>query len=97
MTEYKRVTKEDIDNILKAGEVTIIEAGVRSTIVHFVMPNGFELVAHASCVDPDEYDVELGTQLATERLRDQIALLEGYRLFTLGQPWPHEPGKYKRG
>ena len=48
------------------------------TIVAMTLPNGYTLVESSGCIDPDEYDHELGIQLCKEALRRKVWQVEGY-------------------
>lgn len=74
------ITQEYIDDIIKNSTVEIAKMGKKTTVVHFTLPNGFEIVETAACVNPDDYNQEIGEQIATKRIIDKIWLLEGYLL-----------------
>ena len=64
------------------------------TVVIMTLPNGYTLVESSGCIDPKEYDHELGIQLCKEALRRKVWQLEGY----LGKQKFHEnEGKYVIG
>lgn len=79
-----RVTEQQVDKMIANSRVEAIKMGQKTTVVHLTLPNGFELVESAACVDPASYDHEIGTKVALERLKDKIWLLEGYLLHMRG-------------
>lgn len=50
------------------------------TICILTMINGFHVVAHSACVDPANFDVQMGEQIARKKAVDQLWALEGYML-----------------
>lgn len=52
----------------------------KTTIVHAVLANGFEIVESSSCVDPANYDEKLGTEICMKRIEDKIWNLLGFAL-----------------
>jgi hypothetical protein len=79
MSEIK-VTKEQVQAILSASKVEDTKMGEKSTIVCVTLPNGFVIVQSSSCVDPANYDHELGKQICMQRVEDKVWELEGYLL-----------------
>lgn len=75
-----KVTQEQIDEIFNNGtkvENTILD---KTTVVVFKAPNGFTIVESSSCVDPANYDFELGKEICYKRIKDKLWELEGYVL-----------------
>ena len=54
--------------------------GEKTTVVKATLINGFEMVDGSSCVDPKNYDEELGTKICVERMRDKVWMLLGFVL-----------------
>ena len=79
MSEVK-VTKEQVQAIIAASKVEAVKLGEKSTVVSVTLPNGFVIVQSSSCVDPANYDHELGTKICLERVEDKVWELEGYLL-----------------
>lgn len=79
MSEIK-VTKEQVQAILSASKVEDTKMGEKSTIVCVTLPNGFVIVQSSSCVDPANYDHELGKKICMQRVEDKVWELEGYLL-----------------
>jgi hypothetical protein len=75
-----RVTEEQVNEIIAQSQVESVKMGQKTTVVHLTLPNGFELIETAACVDPASYDHEVGVKIALERIKDKIWLLEGYLL-----------------
>lgn len=54
--------------------------GEKTTVVRGVLANGFEVVESSSCVDPKNYNEELGAQISRDRIRDHVWHLLGFVL-----------------
>ena len=50
------------------------------TIVILKLKNGFEVIGQASCVDPLNFDKEIGASIARENAVNKLWELEGYLL-----------------
>ena len=76
----KRVTKEQIEDILNKSEINDMFWSPKTTLVKAVLPNGWVFIEHSSCVDPDNYDHELGVEICMKKITDKLWELEGYLL-----------------
>ena len=54
--------------------------GEKTTVVLLQLVNGFEVVGTSACVDPANYDHEVGKKYARERAITKVWELEGYKL-----------------
>ena len=79
MSEVK-VTKEQVQALIAASKVEDVKLGEKSTVVSVTLPNGFVIIQSSSCVDPANYDHELGKKICLERVEDKVWELEGYLL-----------------
>ncbi|MFE4029188.1 Gp49 family protein [Priestia sp. YIM B13551] len=52
--------------------------GRKTTIVCLTMENGYEVVGTSACVDPDDYDREIGVYWATKDALKRVADIVGY-------------------
>ena len=75
-----KITKEHINKLIAKSHSDDIKMGNKTTVVHLTLPCGFSLIESSSCVDPENYDHELGVQICMRRIEDKIWELEGYRL-----------------
>lgn len=75
-----RVKSEKIENMMRNAKTTVYTAFDKCTIVAMQFDSGFVLVGSSACVDPENYDVELGVKYAKEHIKDQLWTLEGYFL-----------------
>lgn len=51
-----------------------------TTVVELKLRNGFSVVQSSACVDPDNYDHELGIKICKERAKPMIYTLLGFLL-----------------
>lgn len=54
--------------------------GEKTTCVLLILKNGFEVIGFSACVDPVNYNHELGKQYARSRAITKVWELEGYLL-----------------
>lgn len=76
----RKVTQKQIDQIMANTEFRVRTEFDKCTIVIARLPNGFILAESSACVDPANYDPELGEQICRKRIENRIWELEGYRL-----------------
>lgn len=76
-----KVTKDQIQMILDNSEYeTFHRVFGKQCLVVAKLPNGFTIVGESACVDPDNYDEQIGFDLAVDRIKNRIWELEGYNL-----------------
>ena len=75
--EFPRVTVESIEERIEAA--TYAHEGT-TTVAFIRMCNGYVSVGTSACVDPRNYDAELGKRLAYEDAFRALWPLEGYLL-----------------
>ena len=73
-----KVTIDDVKDFIQ--EVEVEKFREKTTIVKAVLKNGFVLVEHSSCVDPINFDMELGKSICMERIENKIWELLGFKL-----------------
>ncbi|MFA2628359.1 Gp49 family protein [Bacillus cereus] len=75
------VTKEKIDEVLKEANFHVQHAVFgKCCIVTAQLSNGFTVVGTSACVDPDNYDSQIGYEIAKKKIEDKLWELEGYKL-----------------
>lgn len=73
-----RVTQGEIDALMD-GDMQVWEPFPNLTVVALRLANGFTVVESSGCIDPANYDRELGVKYAMERIENRVWQLEGYR------------------
>lgn len=74
------ISQEMVDGFIKEAYATTL--GEKTTVVRAVLVNGFEIVESSACVDPENYDKEMGKQICLEKIKDKIWFLLGFLLQT---------------
>jgi hypothetical protein len=75
-----KITKEQVDQLISESKVEDVKIGEKSTVVALTLPNGFTIIESSSCVDPENYDHDLGKSVCINRIGDKVWAFEGYRL-----------------
>lgn len=68
--EGSKLTEFDINRFL--GSIEVNQLDEKTTLVRTVHMNGFVSVEASSCVDPKNYDHEIGTEICLRKIRDKI-------------------------
>lgn len=74
----EKVTSESIEARIK--EIDFFRIGTTITICNITMVNGFSFRGESACVDPENFDEEIGMRLAHKDAFDKIWAFEGYLL-----------------
>lgn len=74
------VTSSQIDAIIASAKIDVFTVYDKCTVVTAQLPNGFVMVESSACVDPRNYDSELGYNACIKRIKDRLWELEGYKL-----------------
>ena len=77
--EADRLTPSMIDDTIVREDYHIFP-GTTLTVCCLILRNGFTVVGESACVDPNNFDVELGRKIARSKAREKIWPLEGYAL-----------------
>lgn len=84
-----KITQEQINGLLDSSETQEHTFRGKELVVSYKLPNGFTICGRGACVDPANFDVEIGRKVAREDAENQLWKLEGYLL----QQRLHEEGK----
>lgn len=77
ITVIEQEVKDNMKDVLCRTEV---EFGKPVTYVTVRMKNGFTLRESTTCVDPANYDENVGKQICLEKIEDKVWMLLGYAL-----------------
>ena len=61
-----KILKQDVDNFITT--VDSLTVGDKTTVVNAHTLTGFDMVRHSSCVDPKNYNEEVGKNYAMEKV-----------------------------
>lgn len=78
-TPGERVTQGHLENIIVARQFVYPE-GTSLTICILTLRNGFTVTGESACVDPRNYDRNIGNSIAHRHAFEKLWLLEGYAL-----------------
>lgn len=70
----------DIDAIMDVTHFHIYTYNNKTTVVIATLQSGFTITESSSCVDPANYDEEIGVDICKERIKNKLWELEGYVL-----------------
>lgn len=77
----KTITKGQIKEIMNNAEYKIFHRVFdKQCVVVAKIYNGFTIVGESACVDPNNYEEEIGYELALKDIENQLWMLEGYLL-----------------
>lgn len=74
------ISQQMVDDFIKGVEVQTI--GDKTTLVHVTLANGFTITEASSCVDPENYSVEIGAEICMEHIKNKVWELLGFLLQT---------------
>lgn len=74
------ITQEHVDEIIKKTKIVYETFGNKTLVGVCTLPNGWVEVFDASCIDPENFDFEVGKDIILKRLNNKIWELEGYLL-----------------
>lgn len=74
------ITETMINDILDNAKIMTTTTFDKCTIVSCQLPNGFVITESSACVDPKNYDLELGKEICMKKIKDKVLELEGYLL-----------------
>lgn len=76
-----RLSPDMIDRTIKLREYYVFQN--KTTVCCLTLLNGFTVVGSSACVDPRNFDKDIGEEIAFRNARNQIWQLEGYLLQNL--------------
>ena len=75
-----KVTAEQINALLDAADIQEHIFWGKDLVVSYRLPTGFTVLGRGVCVDPENFDIEVGRQVARENVANELWQLEGYLL-----------------
>ena len=77
--EAPRLTPSLIDATVKGVAYHVFE-GSQLTVCCLTLKNGFTVTGESACASPENFNAEIGQNIAFENARNKIWMLEGYLL-----------------
>lgn len=75
-----KVTVEQIEGLINSAETLEHIFWGKELLVSYKLPSGFTVTGRAACVDPDNFNLDIGRDIARENALNQLWALEGYVL-----------------
>ncbi len=75
-----KITQKHIERMFAEAEKDVVTLFDKCTILACRLKNGFVLVESSACVDPDNYDINVGLNICEKRIKERLWELEGYLL-----------------
>lgn len=84
------VSKDMIIDLIQRSTINTQTIDGKTTIVHCVLPNGFTMVESSSCVDPLNYQEDIGRQICLENIENKLWGLLGFLLCSAKEGFKNE-------
>jgi len=75
-----KVTSEHVNEIFNKANLTENILYDKCLVISVKLQNGFVIVESSACVDPKNFDINMGREICCNRIKDKIWELEGYKL-----------------
>lgn len=75
----KRISVEDIESVIVKEEYHVFPDS-QMTVCCMTLKNGFNTIGESACVDPENFNKELGEEIARSKAFNAIWQLEAYLL-----------------
>ena len=76
-TRMNKITQEHINQLLDSAVTEECTFHGKQHVVSYKFPNGFAIIGVCSCVDPANFNIELGRKYAREQVESKLWELEG--------------------
>lgn len=75
----KSVTSVDVAALMATAKFNYFKLG-KTLVGHMTLESGFEIMESSACIDPANFDFEIGKQIVEKRFENRLWELEGYRV-----------------
>lgn len=75
-----KITQEMVDKVLEEADIRDEKWWNNLTIVSARLKNGWTITQTSACVDPSNYDHELGVSICMKKIKDEVWKLLGWTL-----------------
>lgn len=77
--QKNRITPEQIDGVILSEQYYVFPDSTLTACL-LTLRNGYTVLGESACVDPENFDVDIGRKIAKENAKNKIWALEGYLL-----------------
>lgn len=77
---YPKVTQTQIDYLLDSAQTQEHIFWDKELVISYLLHNGFTILGRGACVDPRNFDLEIGRKVARQDASNKLWQLEGYLL-----------------
>lgn len=77
-----KITMDYIKDLINESEFEVTKMFNKTTVVACKLPNGFVIVESSSCVNPADFNEDLGVYICKKRIENRLFELEGYKEHT---------------
>lgn len=74
------ITQQNIDDLFNSSTLEYHTFYNKSLVCACKLPSGFVIVEQAACVDPANFNLEMGKELAHGRIKNKLWELMGFEL-----------------
>ena len=74
------ISQEDLDLFIGPNALGSMKLGEKTTMVEMAVRTGFVMHETSSCVEPENYDHDMGCQICVEKLKDRLWPMLGFVL-----------------
>lgn len=78
MVGHRTITEEHILDTISTEQ--FMKIGKKTMICCLILKNGFEVIGSGSCVDPDNFNENIGKRISRDKAIEKVWELEGYIL-----------------
>ena len=75
-----KITQEMVDKVIEEADIRDEKWWDNLTVVSVKLKNGWTITQTSACVDPANYDHELGVSICMKKIEDEIWKLLGWSL-----------------
>jgi hypothetical protein len=74
------IIEQNINDFIKSYDVSLW--GDKTTVVHATLANGFIITESSSCVDPSNFNMDIGESICKDRIQNKLGEMLGFMLQT---------------
>jgi hypothetical protein len=72
------IPESTVEEVILQSDIHVEKTGHKTTVLHAILPNTFEVTVTSACNEPADYDKEVGRKICMRRLKDKVWELMAY-------------------